>query len=391
MGKAYVDGAAARPARAADADAGLRRGRRPGDPGARARASSARSSPRSTELSGATPDEVWSFFATGMLLNIVTALDLAAIADENRGRPPAWQRDARRLSRCSTRSRASPTAAAGSCSSWRPCSCCSPPPTAARSSACSTPTTTSRTTRPSRCCARDAVERATGRSAVAGRWSCSCGSARAVDTPRRSARSLASPARCATPASPTSSPTAAAAARAGVARRPLDLRARHVPHGRRRGRRWPSALQDRVEREPGVTAGGGAARLHPGRPSRCRRTSRAPSCSPSRCSSCSRWSSSAASSRRCCRWSSARTTILTTFVVAAARQQLRADVGVRDQPDHRRRARPGDRLLAVHGLALPRGARDGRRRAAPRCGRRCARPAARCCSAPSRSPPRWRR
>ena len=29
-----------------------------------------------SELSGATPDEVWSFFATGMLLNIVAALDL---------------------------------------------------------------------------------------------------------------------------------------------------------------------------------------------------------------------------------------------------------------------------------------------------------------------------
>jgi AcrR family transcriptional regulator len=28
------------------------------------------------ELSGASPDEVWSFFATGMLLNIVAALDL---------------------------------------------------------------------------------------------------------------------------------------------------------------------------------------------------------------------------------------------------------------------------------------------------------------------------
>jgi AcrR family transcriptional regulator len=35
-------------------------------------------------LSGATPDEVWSFFATGMLLNIVTALDLAKIADRHR-------------------------------------------------------------------------------------------------------------------------------------------------------------------------------------------------------------------------------------------------------------------------------------------------------------------
>jgi AcrR family transcriptional regulator len=33
-------------------------------------------------LSGATPQEAWSFFATGMLLNVVAALDLAAIADE---------------------------------------------------------------------------------------------------------------------------------------------------------------------------------------------------------------------------------------------------------------------------------------------------------------------
>ena len=34
-------------------------------------------------MSGAGPDEVWSFFATGMLLNVLTALDLAKIADEN--------------------------------------------------------------------------------------------------------------------------------------------------------------------------------------------------------------------------------------------------------------------------------------------------------------------
>ena len=34
-------------------------------------------------MSGAGPDEVWWFFATGMLLNVVTALDLAKIADEN--------------------------------------------------------------------------------------------------------------------------------------------------------------------------------------------------------------------------------------------------------------------------------------------------------------------
>lgn len=34
-------------------------------------------------MADAGPDEVWSFFATGMLLNVVTALDLAAIAGEN--------------------------------------------------------------------------------------------------------------------------------------------------------------------------------------------------------------------------------------------------------------------------------------------------------------------
>jgi AcrR family transcriptional regulator len=34
-------------------------------------------------MSGAAPEEVWWFFASGMLLNVVTALDLAKIADEN--------------------------------------------------------------------------------------------------------------------------------------------------------------------------------------------------------------------------------------------------------------------------------------------------------------------
>jgi AcrR family transcriptional regulator len=36
-----------------------------------------------SELSGAPADEVWRFFATGTHLNIVTALDLGAIAAEN--------------------------------------------------------------------------------------------------------------------------------------------------------------------------------------------------------------------------------------------------------------------------------------------------------------------
>jgi AcrR family transcriptional regulator len=36
-----------------------------------------------SELSGAPDDEVWRFFATGMHLNIVTAMDLSALASEN--------------------------------------------------------------------------------------------------------------------------------------------------------------------------------------------------------------------------------------------------------------------------------------------------------------------
>ena len=60
---------------------------------------------------------------------------------------------------------------------------------------------------------------------------------------------------------------------------------------------------------------------------------------------------------------------------AAARQRGRADVDVRDQPHHGARARPGDRLLAVHGLALPRGARG--RRGPPRALRATVRTAGR--------------
>ena len=36
-----------------------------------------------TRLSGARPDEIWQFFAHGMLLNVVASLDLSAIADED--------------------------------------------------------------------------------------------------------------------------------------------------------------------------------------------------------------------------------------------------------------------------------------------------------------------
>ena len=51
-------------------------------------------------------------------------------------------------------------------------------------------------------------------------------------------------------------------------------------------------------------------------------------------------------------------TIMLSFLGDADRQRRdRADVDLRAEPDHGPRARPRDRLLAVHGLALPRGAR----------------------------------
>lgn len=44
-----------------------------------------------TRLSGATAPEVWRFFATGMLLNVVAALELGEIADEDEW-AAAWTR-----------------------------------------------------------------------------------------------------------------------------------------------------------------------------------------------------------------------------------------------------------------------------------------------------------
>ena len=71
MGQAYVERAAARPPRAADADAGLRGRLGPRDPGARARAASSGVVRRGRRALGRrAEDEVWSFFAHGMLLNV---------------------------------------------------------------------------------------------------------------------------------------------------------------------------------------------------------------------------------------------------------------------------------------------------------------------------------
>ena len=118
-----------------------------------------------------------------------------------------------------------------------------------------------------------------------------------------------------------------------------------------------------------------------------RRTSRAPSCSRSRSSSCCRCSCSAASSRRCCRSRSAARRSCSSFLAIRGRQRAdQPDVDLRAEPDQRARARAGDRLLAVHGLALPRGAGGAGATARRRCARRCAPRAGRAVLAPSR----WR-
>ena len=138
-------------------------------------------------------------------------------------------------------------------------------------------------------------------------WWCSCGSARRRQRAGARRRSVASPQRWATRASPTGR------VRDGEPRELVSRDGRSTyllaafRDRRRRRRRWPSGCRSGVEREPGVTAGGGELAFDAGRRAGASRTSRAPRCSPSRCSSCSRSWSSAASSPRCCRcWSAAR-------------------------------------------------------------------------------------
>ena len=229
----------------------------------------------------------------GMLLNIITALDLPAIAD---GQPrhrglgrgaPALMFDA--LARLADRRRRLVLVVAGVfvvfAAALR----------RARRQPARLRATTSRTTRPSRCSRATTVERATGPLRVAGHGR----RARAQRPSRR--RSTASSRRCATRASPRSPRRATAGPPSWS---PSDGNSTYVVVTFRADadeRDLAESLQERVEREPGVTAGGGVSSRSRRSPSRCRRTSRARRCSRSRCCSCSRSWSSAASSRRCCR------------------------------------------------------------------------------------------
>ena len=85
-------------------------------------------------------------------------------------------------------------------------------------------------------------------------------------------------------------------------------------------------------------------------------------------------------------------TILLSFLAIRFVNARQPDVDLRAEPDQRARAGAGDRLLAVHGLALPRGAGGAARTARRRWPRRCAPPGTSVAfSARSRSRPRWPR
>ena len=283
-----------------------------------------------------------------------------------------------RADRCSTRSLASPTAGTGWCSSWRPCSCCSPRPSAARSSPCWTPTTTSRTTASESVLARDSLgagERPVG---VAGPGRAGA-ARRARRQPRGAAQDRARRRRAERPGRRRGGRLSR---RRPVRARSRDGRSTYLVATFRDGQarsRWRAAA-GAARIGAGGDRGRRRARRRPGRPSRSRRTSRGRRCSPSRCCSCSRCSSSAASWRRCCRCRR-RTDDPRHVPRPAAGQRGPAAVDLRAEHGHRARPRAGDRLLPVHPLALPRGAGAQRPRAASRCGARSRPPAAPCCSA----------
>ena len=126
----------------------------PSDPEIQAHVRSTRSAgswPRSHDSPAPTGEDVWAFFATGMLLNVTAALDLGAIAGESEW-AAAWSqagpdhrlRRHARLLMLDRLARAS-TGAGGRCWSRRSCSCSPPARSAARWSGCSTPATTSPT------------------------------------------------------------------------------------------------------------------------------------------------------------------------------------------------------------------------------------------------------
>ena len=204
-------------------------------------------------LSGATPDEVWSFFATGMLLNIVTALDLV---EDRRPEPLGQGLDrAHALSHAGARAHdpppppARPGGDAGDGAGGRRVRRAGRRPARHRRRLRGPELRVGRRPRHGR-----ARHRPLG---VARHGRCSCGSARRSTRGRRGRRSPAWRPRCEIPTSPRSSPS-------GAGSRPRSCRAtaarptcwRRSPPAPTRTRP-PSGSRLQVEREPGVTAGGG--------------------------------------------------------------------------------------------------------------------------------------
>ena len=152
--------------------------------------------------------------------------------------------------------------------------------------------------------------------------------------------------------------------RAGLRGRPLLLRGRDLPHGRARRARAragpPGAHPGGDRRRRGARRGAG--RRAGLRGHRARRAARVPDPLPALVLRLPQPRGGAAPARGRRRDDHA-------LVPGDADRQRRdrADVDLRAEPDHRARARPRDRLLAVHGLALPRGARARARHRPRRC------------------------
>ncbi|CAA9498216.1 MAG: Integral membrane protein, partial [uncultured Solirubrobacteraceae bacterium] len=160
-------------------------------------------------------------------------------------------------------------------------------------------------------------------------------------------------------------PPGARPGRARLARWPLDLRARPLRGGsgeRRRGAAHPGAALERARRDRRRRRAGRRAGGHPGlRGPRASRDARLPDPLPALPVGLPRRDRGAAAAR-------GRDGDDPRDLPLHAAHQRAGDgpLDLRAQPDHRPRAGPRDRLLAVRGVALPGGARAPARRPARR-------------------------
>ena len=350
MGTAYEQRAAARPARAAVPDAGLRDRRDPEIRDARARGLQRARRGRSRELAGVTAGTTCGTSSpTG-------CCSTSSRRSTSTGRARAWRviypadraRD-RLAARCRAR--------------------------AGRRRSFALPVfgelgndeRLRRPVAPRRCTARDAVTAATGAFAAPSMVVLVRLGAPVESAPAR-ARIARVAARCATPAWRR---VRRATARAATARLRVDATGRSTLPARRRsttrrrrGRAGRSASRSGWATCRGVDARRRRARRAAGRRPglgghRARRADRVPDPLPADAARVpQRGLGAAAAGRR------RRRRSCSAFLAIRLVNRGQPDVDLRAEPDQRARAGAGDRLLAVHGLALPRGAGGGRDREA---------------------------